>query len=437
MARSSLALKLKDHLEEFLDLWVQAMADAGYLQDTTAKREDCIRSYWGFLDPVLDYLQKNAVLPGYPEMLENKNNWAGNLIQFAQRHRARGITVDMFQGCFKTLVHCLETMITRMEGSDLEKLKAIAMIRRWADGAEILMLADWKMMGQLEAVERLAETNRELTLEKNKYENILEATSDMVLVTDPEGIVTEANAEAKVVLQGRDILGRFSGEVLGLGENSMGDMLSHFPLNTCHEIRLKKETAVYNLRIIPLQTVSLASRGYMIMLSDISLLVKQRELLQKEVKERTSALEELNITLRNVLQSINEKNSEYKQEIFQTIQDSILPALEKIERESDSGVRNNYLNLVKDQLMRLTGEMSTDTDMHLLKLSPTELKVCQFIQAGNGTKDIAETLGLSVETVQTHRKNIRKKLGLRGRDITLFNYLNAPALSNLVDSEVS
>ena len=69
-----------------------------------------------------------------------------------------------------------------------------------------------------------------------------------------------------------------------------------------------------------------------------------------------------------------------------------------------------------------------------LKLSPTELKVCQFVQAGNTTKDIAETLGLSVDTIQTHRKNIRKKLGIRGHDVSLFNYLNSPDKSHSVDT---
>ena len=134
----------------------------------------------GFLDPVLAYLETHRELPSFKWMLENRNNWAENLIQFAKRHRTRGIGVDMFHGCFKTLIHSIEQMIVEMSASAEEKIESLAMIRRWSDGAEILMLADWKMMGQLEAVERLAETNRELTLGKNKYENILEATSDMV-----------------------------------------------------------------------------------------------------------------------------------------------------------------------------------------------------------------------------------------------------------------
>lgn len=451
MTTQNPVLELKNRVEEFLLLWVQAMADAGYLADTTAKREDCIRSYWGFLDPVLKYLETDDALPTYAEMLQNRDNWAGNLIQFAQRHRARGITVDMFQGCFKTLIHSLEQIVFTMDFTPEKKLAAVNMIRRWADGAEILMLSDWKTMGQLEAVDRLAESNRELTLEKNKYENILEATSDMVLVTGPDGMITEANTQAKILLKNRDLMGRYFGEVLGLGDDPVDVLLDRYPVNEFHETKLQSESSVYNLRIIPLQTVSLASRGYMIVLSDISLLVSQRESLQQTVEERTSALaasernlkleknrlEELNITLRTVLQSINEKNTEYQQEILQTIQEVVLPSLDRIGRENDEQIRDSYINMVKDQLIRLTGDTTVENDMHLLKLSPTELKICQFVQSGNATKDIAEALGLSVDTIQTHRKNIRKKLGIRGRNVSLYNYLNSPDRTYPIPSDAS
>ncbi|MCG6881930.1 MAG: hypothetical protein LJE96_22645 [Deltaproteobacteria bacterium] len=37
---------------------------------------------------------------------------------------------------------------------------------------------------------------------------------------------------------------------------------------------------------------------------------------------------------------------------------------------------------------------------------------------------MAESMCISVDTIQTHRKNIRKKLGLRGMDVNLFTFLN-------------
>lgn len=56
-------------------------------------------------------------------------------------------------------------------------------------------------------------------------------------------------------------------------------------------------------------------------------------------------------------------------------------------------------------------------------LTLTELKVCNFIRTGKTTKEIAQALKISVETVQTHRKNIRKKLGVNGHKNQLFTHL--------------
>lgn len=48
-------------------------------------------------------------------------------------------------------------------------------------------------------------------------------------------------------------------------------------------------------------------------------------------------------------------------------------------------------------------------------LTPREEEVLKLIAEGNSSKDIAETLCISVKTVQRHRANLLHKLGLRDR----------------------
>jgi DNA-binding NarL/FixJ family response regulator len=48
------------------------------------------------------------------------------------------------------------------------------------------------------------------------------------------------------------------------------------------------------------------------------------------------------------------------------------------------------------------------------KLSDRELEVFRFIGQGLGTREIAERLHLSVKTIEAHRANMMKKLGLAG-----------------------
>jgi DNA-binding NarL/FixJ family response regulator len=45
-------------------------------------------------------------------------------------------------------------------------------------------------------------------------------------------------------------------------------------------------------------------------------------------------------------------------------------------------------------------------------LSDREMHVFQLIGSGLGTKKIAHALNLSVKTIETHRENIKRKLGL-------------------------
>ena len=48
------------------------------------------------------------------------------------------------------------------------------------------------------------------------------------------------------------------------------------------------------------------------------------------------------------------------------------------------------------------------------RLTDREFEVFQLIGQGEGTRQIAERLGLSVKTVEVHRANIKEKLGVKG-----------------------
>lgn len=48
-------------------------------------------------------------------------------------------------------------------------------------------------------------------------------------------------------------------------------------------------------------------------------------------------------------------------------------------------------------------------------LSPRESEILAGLARGHASRQIAEALGLSVRTVETHRQNIKRKLGLEGQ----------------------
>lgn len=151
--------------------------------------------------------------------------------------------------------------------------------------------------------------------------------------------------------------------------------------------------------------------------------ITEQKVLDNTLREEKQHAEEMNVTLRNVLKSIEDGRREFEHRLSERISSSLLPGVEKIRTETQVDVRQGYLALLKDQLISLTGGFESELDGDLLKLTKTELKICQFIKAGLSGKEICDSMNLSFETIQTHRKNIRKKLGLRGKAQSLHQFL--------------
>jgi DNA-binding NarL/FixJ family response regulator len=59
-----------------------------------------------------------------------------------------------------------------------------------------------------------------------------------------------------------------------------------------------------------------------------------------------------------------------------------------------------------------TADPAVDVDLALL--SDRETEIFRFLGLGNGTRQIADTLGISIKTVQVHCGNIREKLAISG-----------------------
>ena len=210
----------------------------------------------------------------------------------------------------------------------------------------------------------------------------------------------------------------------------MEAVLAKYPQNAPLEISMG-DAICFSCVFARLKEVSLSSDGYLVVLKDISWLVSQREILEATVAERTSALEqektqlqEMNVTLRTVMKSVDKDREAFQAGVADVVRTTMLPALNKLRKEPSESIRSSYLDILEDQLLKLTPGGDHNRHALLLKLTPTEMKVCQFIQAGAATKDIAEALNLSVVTIQTHRRNIRRKLDLQNRNMNLYTFLN-------------
>ena len=171
---------------------------------------------------------------------------------------------------------------------------------------------------------------------------------------------------------------------------------------------------------ITVKKFSLASRTlFCLVIKDLTEYQTLKDLLRQEKSHRR----EMYVTLKNLMRAFEKERSGIETGISHRIETLLLPTIEKIKRESSAEVRNTYLNLMHDQLINLTAGFSKELDGRFLRLTRTEMKICKSIQAGFASKEIAQKMNISFETVQAHRRNIRKKLGLRGRKVNLHTLL--------------
>ena len=371
-------------------------------------------------------------LTGRVDRLQRMAEW---LVQEAREFGdAGGLAQQALDGCEQLLALCQEQQENhRYDVSTASKLTQICRMLRQA------LLCRTSPDGPHDELRWLRTANRALLLERSKLQNIFAATTNLVLVADHDGRVTRTNPAAAEFFAGRNPLGTPFWTLLELTQQDPEAVLAVFSADGHHEIALAGGRHHFRLRLVTLQPEISGLRGFILVLNDISWLVDSRQELERLVAERTRALaeseqllrqekhqvEEMNVTLRNVMHSIDDGRREFGRNLARKVKDQLLPVLDKIRREPSAEVRGSYLNLVREQLIGLTSGCDTELDANLLKLSKTEIRICRFIQAGCTSKEICDALNLSFETVQTHRKNIRRKLGLRRQGINLHAFLAA------------
>jgi DNA-binding NarL/FixJ family response regulator len=62
-----------------------------------------------------------------------------------------------------------------------------------------------------------------------------------------------------------------------------------------------------------------------------------------------------------------------------------------------------------------TGPYMVDPNEHFMPLSPREMEILRFVTQGKSNKEIAQSLGISHQTVKNHMTSILKKLDVRDR----------------------
>ena len=152
----------------------------------------------------------------------------------------------------------------------------------------------------------------------------------------------------------------------------------------------------------------------------------QKALLNKtmELKEQAIRLEEANAALKILLKQREADRIELEEKVLLNVNQLIIPYLGKIKRRKLDAKQKAYLGVLELNLNEIVSPFARSLSSKFLRLSPTELEVSNLVQQRKNTKEIAEIMNLAESTIDFHRNNIREKLGVKNKKISLKTYLS-------------
>jgi PAS domain S-box-containing protein len=158
---------------------------------------------------------------------------------------------------------------------------------------------------------------------------------------------------------------------------------------------------------------------------------KECDDLERRVAERTRELEsktenllEVNTALKVLLEKRDADRGDFEEKVVSNVKELVIPYVEKIKKRANKdGKLNTYLEVLEANLSSIISPFSHKLSSKFYRLTSTEIAVAKLVKQGRSTKQIAELLSASNKTIETHRLNIRKKLGLTNKKANLRTYL--------------
>jgi PAS domain S-box-containing protein len=143
----------------------------------------------------------------------------------------------------------------------------------------------------------------------------------------------------------------------------------------------------------------------------------------KDLEIKTKSLEEINTAMKVLLNKREEDKTELEDNVLTNVKELIVPYFEKIKNTKLNNQQEAFLSIIESYLNEIISPFTRKMSLKYLNLTPTEIQIANLIKHGSHTKKIAELLNVSPRTVETHRKNIRRKIGLENKRANLRSHL--------------
>ncbi len=100
-----------------------------------------------------------------------------------------------------------------------------------------------------------------------------------------------------------------------------------------------------------------------------------------------------------------------------------LPYIDKLRNNGLNTEQATYLKILESNLSNIVSPFVHHLSSQFSALTPKKIQVAQLIREGKKTSQIAELLGSSKRTIESHRQSLRYKLGIKQTKGNLRSYL--------------
>ena len=144
---------------------------------------------------------------------------------------------------------------------------------------------------------------------------------------------------------------------------------------------------------------------------------------QLQLELHAEELKNANTALRVLLKQVNENKTELEGKVLDNFARLVNPYLDTLEADLANTRQQEYVKIIQQNIKNITSAFSQKLSSSYLGLSPREIQVADLVRHGRTNKESSGVLNISVNAVEFHRNNLRKKLGIQNKKVNLRTYL--------------
>lgn len=144
---------------------------------------------------------------------------------------------------------------------------------------------------------------------------------------------------------------------------------------------------------------------------------------ETELRAKSVQLAETNIALKVLLKQREEDQRDLQERIASNVQELVLPYLRKLQGTHLNDKQAGYMDVAMTHLKEITAPFLRHAVSQYPQMTAKELLVATHVREGRSNKEIADLMGVSLNTIEIHRYNLRKKLGLQNKKVNLRSFL--------------